>query len=59
MVRAVSPLQDNHAELKRWRDPRTMPPLNYSMELSLVNNSMPNNPDVFWLQYHSTRPTAY
>jgi len=50
---------DNHAELKRWRDPRTMPPLNYSMELSLVNNAMPNNPDVFWLQYHCTRPNSY
>jgi hypothetical protein len=47
---------DGRAEMKRWRDPRTTPTLNYATELSLVNNSMPNNQDVFWLQYHSTRP---
>jgi prepilin-type N-terminal cleavage/methylation domain-containing protein/prepilin-type processing-associated H-X9-DG protein len=50
---------DGHAEMKRWRDQRTMPPINYAIELSLVNNQMPNNTDIFWLQYHSTRPVGY
>lgn len=49
---------DGRAEIKRWRDPRTKPPLNYSMELGL-NNATPNNPDVFWLQFHSTRLRNY
>jgi prepilin-type N-terminal cleavage/methylation domain-containing protein len=45
---------DGRAEIKRWRDPRTMPPLNYSQDLAL-NTATPNNQDVFWLQFHSTR----
>jgi hypothetical protein len=49
---------DGRAEIKRWRDPRTRPPVNYNAELGL-NNSTPNNPDVFWLQFHSTRLTDY
>ena len=45
---------DGRAEIKRWRDARTMPPIDYSSEMAL-DNSMPNNPDIFWLQFHSTR----
>ena len=46
---------DGHSEIHRWRDPRTMPPLVLG---GFVNDSFasPNNPDVAWLQFHSTRP---
>jgi hypothetical protein len=45
---------DGHAELKRWMDDRTMPPL---VSGGLVPDQFPspNNPDVFWLQQHATR----
>ncbi len=45
---------DGHAELKRWMDDRTMPPL---MSSGLIPDqySSPNNPDVAWLQQHATR----
>jgi len=46
---------DGHAEIHRWRDPRTMPPV--------VNNGFvldhlpsPDNADVGWLQERATRP---
>ena len=44
---------DGHSELKRWSDPRTNPQ-SQDKDLSL-NQPSPNNPDVFWLQDHSTR----
>jgi prepilin-type N-terminal cleavage/methylation domain-containing protein len=48
---------DGHSELKRWRDPRTFPPLNPGGNpLAVLQNSSPNNPDVAWLQDRSTRP---
>jgi len=45
---------DGHAELHRWRDPATMPPL---VRDGYVDDSFrsPNSPDVGWLQEHSTR----
>lgn len=45
---------DGHAEIKRWRDERTMPPL---VRDGLVRDrlSSPGNPDVLWLQERSTR----
>jgi prepilin-type N-terminal cleavage/methylation domain-containing protein len=49
---------DGRAEVKKWRDPRTTPPLNYAHDMGL-NVASPNNPDVFWLQFHSTRPSNY
>jgi prepilin-type N-terminal cleavage/methylation domain-containing protein len=49
---------DGRAELKRWRDPRTTPPVSFTTQLGL-NISTPNNPDVFWLQFHSTRSANY
>lgn len=46
---------DGHAEIHRWRDARTMPPLRPNVNLALGAAS-PNNPDVAWLQQHTTRP---
>ncbi len=40
---------DGHAEIKRWRDPRTIPPLLRGRELTLGVASR-DNPDVAWLQ---------
>ncbi|HVM47041.1 MAG TPA: prepilin-type N-terminal cleavage/methylation domain-containing protein [Candidatus Acidoferrum sp.] len=49
---------DNHSELKKWRDPRTCPPVKFE---SLIFNGYsetpsPGNPDVAWLQDRATRP---
>jgi len=46
---------DGHAEIKRWRDPRTMPPL-VTGGLYPDQFNSPNNQDVAWLQDHGTRP---
>jgi prepilin-type N-terminal cleavage/methylation domain-containing protein len=45
---------DGHAEIKRWRDDRTMPPL---VRDGLVVDwfASPHNADIAWLQDHSTR----
>jgi prepilin-type N-terminal cleavage/methylation domain-containing protein len=45
---------DGHSEIHRWRDGRTMPALTTTLQL---NVSSPNNPDVYWMQEHSTRST--
>ena len=44
---------DGHGEIKRWTDPRTTP--SYG---SVTGSSTPSprNPDVYWIQDHSTRP---
>jgi prepilin-type N-terminal cleavage/methylation domain-containing protein len=48
---------DGHSELKRWRDPRTMPPLTIGANpLFSQFTASPNNVDIAWLQDHSTRP---
>jgi len=44
---------DGHAEIHKWRDSRTYPPL--TTELTL-NVPQPNSQDVWWMQDHSTRP---
>jgi prepilin-type processing-associated H-X9-DG protein len=44
---------DGHSEVKRWQDPRTIPPLS-STTRPLVNLS-PSNPDIVWLQERATR----
>ena len=46
---------DGHAELRKWRDPRTMPPL-VKDGLYPDRYSSPNNQDIAWLQEHATRP---
>jgi len=43
---------DGHSEIHKWRDPRTTPPLRTTLTLNVPS---PNNPDVFWMQDHSTR----
>ncbi len=40
---------DGHAEIRRWRDNRTMPPMVRGTYLPL-NISSPNNEDLVWLQ---------
>jgi prepilin-type N-terminal cleavage/methylation domain-containing protein/prepilin-type processing-associated H-X9-DG protein len=48
---------DGHSEIKRWRDPRTMPPLQPGADpLAVSSTPAPNSPDVAWIQDHSTRP---
>jgi prepilin-type N-terminal cleavage/methylation domain-containing protein len=42
---------DGHAEIHKWQDPRTYPPLT----TSLGTPSQPNSKDVYWMQDHSTR----
>ena len=39
---------DGHAEIRRWVDPRTKPPVKYNNQLQL-NFASPNNQDVVWL----------
>ena len=43
---------DGHSEIKKWRDPRTMPALNRGLITTVL---MKNNPDIFWMQDRSTR----
>ena len=42
---------DGHAEIKKWRDPRTKPPL-VKGAWTPTYIVTPNNPDVAWLQEH-------
>ncbi len=46
---------DGHAEIHRWLDPRTMPPVRPGVPIGYGVPS-PNNRDIVWLQQHSTRP---
>jgi prepilin-type processing-associated H-X9-DG protein len=46
---------DGHSEIKKWRDPRTTPPMG-PITPSAPDISCPGNPDVAWLQHVSTRP---
>lgn len=41
---------DGHAEIKKWIDPRTKPPLH-----KFAGGVQANNKDIFWMQDHSTR----
>ena len=43
---------DGHAEIKRWRDPRTTPPLSCTTNGPCPS---PNNKDIIWLQQRATR----
>ncbi len=44
---------DGHAEIKKWRDARTTPPLNPNGLITL-NVLSANNPDAVWLQVRSS-----
>jgi prepilin-type processing-associated H-X9-DG protein len=43
---------DGHAEIRKWVDSRTTPPINKNLSL---NVPQPNNPDIVWMQDRSTR----
>lgn len=48
---------DGHSEMKRWLDPRTIPPLvDGGDPTAKSSNLSPNNVDVAWIQDRSTRP---
>jgi prepilin-type processing-associated H-X9-DG protein len=42
---------DGHAEIKRWLDPRTTPPMGQAASVSRC----PTNQDIIWLQDRATR----
>lgn len=44
---------DGHAEIKKWVDPRTTPPVQNSNALQL-NQASPNNRDMLWLSERTT-----
>ena len=44
---------DGHAEIKKWLDPRTIPPQKNGVNLQL-NIPSPNNVDIAWLQERTT-----
>lgn len=49
---------DGHAEIKRWRDDRTMPPVVRDKSVVMTGPeyiASPGNRDIFWLQERSTR----
>ena len=43
---------DGHAQLRKWVDPRTMPPM--LMGVRIQRQYCPNNADVDWIQNHTT-----
>ena len=46
---------DGHSEIKRWLDPRTMPPVRPNSLAALKGGGpCPNNPDIIWLQQRAT-----
>jgi prepilin-type N-terminal cleavage/methylation domain-containing protein len=48
---------DGHAEIKKWRDDRTVPPIQKGTSVFLSQEYVPSprNQDIFWLQERSTR----
>ncbi len=44
---------DGHAQIHKWRDRRTQPPLQKSFQKFIHT---PNNEDLIWLQQHATSP---
>jgi prepilin-type N-terminal cleavage/methylation domain-containing protein/prepilin-type processing-associated H-X9-DG protein len=47
---------DGHAEIKKWLDPRTTPPLQPQQLMRESDTPSPRNKDVAWLQDRTTRP---
>lgn len=46
---------DGHAEVKKWLDGRTTPPVQVGV-YNITTWAVPNDVDVAWLQDHTTRP---
>ena len=46
---------DGHSEIKKWRDPRTTPPMAPAPDTPSIVMAQPGNPDIFWFQDRSTR----
>jgi len=46
---------DGHSEARRWRDPRSTPPIVKGKPLLLGIYVQPNNRDIVWLQARATR----
>jgi len=49
---------DGHAEIKKWRDDRTVPPIVRDSSLFVSGEeyvASPGNPDILWMQERSTR----
>lgn len=46
---------DGHAEIRKWVDPRTRPPVRNNNSLQL-NQASPNNKDMIWLAERTTIP---
>jgi prepilin-type N-terminal cleavage/methylation domain-containing protein len=47
---------DGHSEIKRWTDPRTMPPIEKGGSWNATEYvASPGNRDIFWMQERSTR----
>ena len=47
---------DGHSEIKKWKDSRTTPPMQYQISGRSSDSPSPRNVDVAWLQDHTTRP---
>ena len=47
---------DGHAEVHKWVDPRTRPPVRYNNQLQL-NVASPNNQDMIWLSERTSSLT--
>ncbi|HTI72944.1 MAG TPA: hypothetical protein VMF06_23425, partial [Candidatus Limnocylindria bacterium] len=45
---------DGHAEIKRWTNPKSMPPI-VTTKTVPYDEPQPNNQDIIWMQEHSTR----
>ncbi len=43
---------DSHAEIKKWLDPRTKPPVTYTG--NIASRASPNNPDIAWMQLRTS-----
>ncbi len=47
---------DGHAEVRKWLDPRTRPPVRFN-NLLVLNVASPNNPDMIWLAERTSSRT--
>jgi prepilin-type processing-associated H-X9-DG protein len=45
---------DGHAEMRKWRDARTRPPVRFDVDLLPLNVASPNNQDMIWLAERTT-----